>query len=223
MAKKAGGNYYYIAEPNVIPEIFRAELEKMVATSMTGAKFDLELARWATLRGLTGHQVSPGDRKISVDLADLERGSTLQTVVDLEFTNHPLGFYRVASGRLSYTDSATGLNEMTEIDFIMEFTADQARYSAPVDPDVAAASEISAAGRAVEKTIMGLKTQALTPQGAMAELEKTQALLIQQGRTDEAQEVTLAMQAIQGGDVGGAEKTLMGTMVQLDQGKTKND
>jgi Ca-activated chloride channel homolog len=30
----------------------------------------------------------------------------------------------------------------------------------------------------------------------------------------------MAMQAIQRGDVGGAEKTLMGTMVHLDQGKS---
>jgi len=45
-------------------------------------------------------------------------------------------------------------------------------------------------------------------------------LLVSQGRAGEAQEVTIAMQAIQSGNIGHAEKTLMGTVVQLDQGKT---
>ena len=103
----------------------------------------------------------------------------------------------------------------------MEFTADAARYSAPVDPRFAAAAAVSAASRVVEKTIMGLKTQQITAMGALADLQKTQALLLSQGRTAEAQEVTIAMQAIQRGDTGGAEKTLMGTMVNLDQGKTR--
>jgi len=54
----------------------------------------------------------------------------------------------------------------------------------------------------------------------MQELQKTQMLLASQGRTAEAQEVTMALRALQSGDASGAEKTLMGTMVNLDQGKT---
>ena len=56
----------------------------------------------------------------------------------------------------------------------------------------------------------------------MAELQKTQALLLKDGRTAEAQEVTLAMRALQSGDLGGAEKTLMGAVVNLDQGKKQH-
>ena len=33
------------------------------------------------------------------------------------------------------------------------------------------------------------------------------------------EQVTMALQAIRSGDLGAAEKTLMGTMVSLDQGK----
>jgi Ca-activated chloride channel homolog len=79
--------------------------------------------------------------------------------------------------------------------------------------------DLAVASRTVERTVMGLKTGALTAMGAMQELQKTQALLLQEGRTAEAQEVTMALRAIQSGDLGQAEKTLMGTMVHLDQGK----
>lgn len=222
MAKKAGGNYYYIPQPQLIPEVFRAELEKLMTVTTTNAHLEIKFARWVELKGLTGSSPVPGQKEAVVDLADLERGAAMQIVVDLEFPNHPLGHYRVASGKLTWTDANTGSPMSQDLDFVMEFTADPARFSAPVDPKVASAAQVSLVSRTVEKTIMGLKTQAITTAQAMQDLQRTQALLIGEGRTAEAKEVTLAMQAIQRGDTGGAEKTLMGAVVQLDQGKRQN-
>jgi len=219
MAKRAGGSYHYISQPQQIPVLFRDELAKLMSTQMTGAKFSLKVARWTDLRGVTGVSLASGQREIEVELSDLERGSTLQILVDLEFTNHPLGHYRVAAGRLSYSEPLTGQTETKDVDFIMEFTAEAARYGAPVNPKVSAAHQVATVSRAVEKTMLGLKTQAITMAAALQDLQKTQALLVSQGRTKDAQEVTLAMQAIQRGDKGGAEKTLMGAVVNLDQGK----
>lgn len=219
MAKKAGGNYYYIGSPELIPEVFRTELDKMMTAVARNLKLELKLARWVALRGAHAQAGSPGDRDLTLELADLERGAHLQQVIDLEFQNHPMGHYRVASGRLTYDDMVTGKNEIVDLDFVLEFTSDQARYSAPQDPRVRQAADVLQASRAVEKTIMGLKTQQLSPQAAIAELQKTQALLLHEGRTAEAQEVTQALRAIQSGDQGTAEKTLIGTMLHLDQGK----
>jgi Ca-activated chloride channel homolog len=221
MAKRAGGNYYYIAQPQQIPQIFKEEMSAIMSTTMTGAKLGLKLSRWVELVGITGQQGVAGQKEVEFELADLEKGSGIQLVVDLEFPNHPLGHYRVLTGRLSYMDPLTGKSETKDLDFIMEFTSDVSRYSAPVNPAVAAAHQASVASRAVEKTLFGLKTQAITVAAALMDLQKTQALLAGQGRIGEAKEVTLAMQAIQRGDKGGAEKTLMGAVVQLDQGKSK--
>jgi Ca-activated chloride channel homolog len=222
MAKRAGGNYHYISAPQQIPTLFRDELSKLMSTQMTGAKFALKVARWVDLRGVTGATIASGQREIEIDLADLERGSTLQILIDLEYGNHPLGHYRVAAGRLIYNQPLTGQTETKEVDFIMEFTAEAAKFSAPVHPKVAAAHQVATVSRAVEKTMLGLKTQAITMAAALQDLQKTQMLLVSQGRTQDAQEVTIAMQAIQRGDKGGAEKTLMGTVVHMDQGKTTN-
>jgi len=217
MAKRAGGNYYYIARPELIPEVFRTELEKLMTVVARNLKLSLRLSRWVTLR--SQHSQTPGDREMDIQLTDLERGATIEQVFDFEFQNHPLGHYRVAAGKLTYDDCTTGKTEAIDIDFIMEFTADSLRYSEPINPRVAQASQLAAASRVVEKTIMGLKTMQLSPQAAVADLQKTQALLISQGRTAEAQEVTMALQAIQSGNKGQAEKTLIGTMLHLDQGK----
>ena len=218
MAKKAGGNYYYIPQPNLIPEVFRTELEKLMTVTARNLKLIVKLSRWVSMRG---PQAVPSG-EITIELADLERGSTLQQVIDLEFQNHPLGWYRVAAGRLTYDDVSTGKTETIDLDFVLEFTADSLKYSAPQNPRVAQAAQIAMASRVVERTIMGLKTGQLTAMGAIADLQKTQALLLSEGRTGEAQEVTMALRALQSGDTGGAEKTLMGTMVQLDQGKKQS-
>jgi Ca-activated chloride channel homolog len=218
MAKRAGGNYYYIPQPNLIPEVFRTELEKLMTVTARNLKLNINLSRWVSMRA---PQAVPSG-EVTVELADLERGSTIQQVIDLEFQNHPLGWYRVASGRLTYDDVTTGKTESIDLDFVMEFTSDSVRYNVPQNPRVAQAAQIASASRVVEKTIMGLKTGQLTAMGAISDLQKTQALLLSEGRTGEAQEVTMALRALQTGDTSGAEKTLMGTMVQLDQGKKSN-
>ena len=219
MARKTGGNYYYISQPQLIPEIFRTELEKLMTVAAVNPRLEMKLSRWVTLRSVTGQSVAPSGKEFTLDLADLERGATMSQVLDFEFENHPLGHYRVAGGRLTFEDVTGGASKVIDVDLVMEFTADKTRYSMPVNPLVEQAFQVSAASRVVEKTIMGLKTHQLTAEGALAELEKTQMLLVQDGRTEEAREVTLAMQAIKSGDIGGAEKTLMGAMLHLDQGK----
>ncbi len=217
MAKRSGGNYYFIPRPELIPEIFRTELEKLMTVSARNLHLTLKLSRWVNLR--SSHGQTGSDREMVISMADLERGATMQQVFDFEFQNHPLGWYRVAGGKLSYDDASTGRTESMDLDFVMEFTADSARYSAPLDSRVRGAADIALASRAVERTIMGLKANQITSAMAVAELQKTQMLLASEGRTQEAQEVTMALRAIQSGDTSTAEKTLMGTMVNLDQGK----
>lgn len=220
MAKKAGGNYAYIPRPEMIPEVFRLEVDKLLQTAAIHAKIDLKTSRWVTLRSATGLNAPPTGNTVEIPLADIERGSVMQLVFDFDFQNHPLGWYRVAAGKLVYDDAGTGGQRTIDLDFVMEFTADAAKYSAPTDPRVSRAADVSAAGKAVEKTLMGMKTGQFSTTMAIQELQRTQAILVQQGRTGEAQEVTMALRALQTGDVGTAQKTLMGTVVHLDQGKS---
>lgn len=221
MAKKCGGNYAYIPRPELIPEVFRLEVDKLLGVIAMNVKLDLKLARWVQLKAATGLAQPPSGNEFQIQLADLERGELIQTVFDLEFTNHPLGHYRVMSGRLSYQDVGTGSMITTDLDFVMEFTADAARYGVPPNAKVRQVANVATASKVMEKTMMGLRTGQFSTTQALDELQKTQALLLTDGRIQEAQEVTLAMRALQTGDSGTAQKTLMGTVVNLDQGKSK--
>ncbi len=216
MAKRAGGNYYYIPRPEMIPEVFRAELEKLMTVVGRNLRVEMKLSRWVNMR--SPQAATSGE--VTLQLADLERGSTIEQIFDFDFPNHPLGHYRVAAGKLIYDDIASGKTETVSLDFVIEFSSDSARYSLPVNTRVQSSCQVLLASKAVEKTIMGLKSGQLTQMGAIQELQKTQMLLAQEGRTSEAQEVTMALRAIQSGNQGQAEKTLMGAMVNLHQGKT---
>lgn len=222
MAKRAGGNYYFISKPELIPEIFRAELDKLFTLAGRNLRLRLKTARWVVLRQIFGHSIPYGQREIELNLADVEKESSLEVVLDLEFQNHPLGIYRVLAGKLIYDDAITGKEEGMEFDAILEFSADAEKCNVPQNPRVASAVEIARVSRAVEKTIMGLKRGEVTAAMAVAELQKTQMLLLQEGRTAEAQQVHQAIRDLQGGKAKEVEKTLTGTIITLDQGKKQN-
>jgi len=75
------------------------------------------------------------------------------------------------------------------------------------------------ATRVVEKTMMGLKSGQITAAMAVSELQKTQMLLAQDGRVEEAQPVSQASRDLKSGNAQQVEKTLIGTVTSLDQGK----
>jgi hypothetical protein len=166
-----------------------------------------------------GQSIPFGQREMEIDLADIEKGSALETVIEVEFQNHPLGQYRVLSARLSYDDSITGQRETTDIDCVIEFTAEASKVSGAPHPRLSQAVSMSLAGRAVEKTMMGLKSGQITAAMAIQDLQKTQMLLQGEGRIEEAQQVAQAVRDLQSGNAQQVEKTLIGTVISLDQGK----
>lgn len=223
LARRSGGNYYYIQRPELIPEVFRQELERLMTVVGRNLKLRLDFARWAQPRQIFNHQVNLGGRWVELPLVDIERGSRITTAMELEFGNHPAGIFRVSKAALSYEDSVTGKQERLTADIVVEFTTDAAKANAPIDPRVSQEVELAQASKNIERTMMGMRTQQLSTQTMALELQKTQHLLVSQGRAQEAQEVAQAIRDIQRGETGSIEKTLIGTRLTLEQGKTKTE
>ncbi len=219
IARRSGGQYYYIDRPERIPEIFQQELQRLMTVVARNLKLEVQLARWVQVRQAFGGELHLCGRTAELSLVDVERGSQLTPVLELEFPNHPAGTYRIARLKLTYEDNLTGRTETLTGEAVLEFVTDPARANVPQDPRVANELQLAVTSRALEKTIMGMRTQQLSQMQALQELERTRALLIQQGRLQEAQEVTQAIRALQGQDTSSAEKTLMGTVVNLEQAK----
>jgi len=222
IARRSGGKYYYIDQPRKIPEVFHQELVRLMTVVARNPKLEVQLARWVQVRQAFGGELKLQGRTATLSLVDVERNTTLTPLLELEFPNHPAGIYRIAKLTLTWDDVVTGRTETLTADAVMEFTTDPALANQPQDPRVANELQVSIASRALEKTIMGMRAQQLDRTQALAELQRTQAILLSQGRIQEAQEVTRAIRALQGQDVNTAEKTLMGTLVNLEQGRRES-
>jgi len=219
IARRSGGNYYYIARPELIPEVFRRELDTLMRISARNLRLRLSLARGVTVRQVYGQQPTLGQRSAEVTLIDVEQGTGLSSLWELEITPRPAGSYRLAVAELFYDDALSGKQEKLSADFTIEFTPDRMRIGASLDPRVQSEIEVARAARALDKTVMGMRTQQMDRSGAMQELNRTKTLMLDQGKLAQAQQITQAMQEIQSG--GSVEKTLMGTIYTLDQGKTR--
>ena len=221
MARRSGGNYYYVSRPELIPEVFRAEVDTLLTLVARNVRLRLQLSRWAQVRQVFGAQPTFSERVVEAPLPDLERGAVLSTLVELELGPRPAGTYRVARMEFVYDDCVSGAPEQRLLqDLVFEFTPDLNLVASGKNATVQRELEIAMASRNLERTMMGIKTQQLTGGAALHELQRTQMLLTQAGRTEQAQELTQAMQDLQRGG-GNVEKTLIGTIMDLDLGKRK--
>ncbi|HTE20402.1 MAG TPA: VWA domain-containing protein, partial [Armatimonadota bacterium] len=102
IAKRGGGNYYYIARPELIPEVFRTELEQLLTIVAKNIRLRLTLSRWVDVRQVYGQQPILGPRTAEVQISDLERGASVRTLVELGLGRRPAGTYRVARVEVTY-------------------------------------------------------------------------------------------------------------------------
>jgi Ca-activated chloride channel family protein len=218
IARRSGGNYYYIARPDLLPEVFRRELETLMTIVAKNVRVRFQLTRWSRVRQVYGAQPSFGPRSVEVTAPDLERGTSRTVLAELEFDRHPAGTFRVAKVEVSYDDVVNNRPERINADCVFEFTNDRAAIAAHVNPIVRNELDIASASQNLQRTMMGMRTQQLTAMGAMSEIQKTRTILMQAGQTQQVQQLDAAMQSLRqgGGDV---EKTLMGAIVDIDQGK----
>ncbi len=219
IAKRSGGNYYYIARPDLIPEVFRKELQALMTVVARNLKLRVALSKWVQLRQVYGKLPTFAPRSAEVVLSDLERGETQTALIELEMGPRSGGKYRVAKLELTYDDTVTGRTEIAEADVVLEFTADGAKLASGINPVVRSEIEVAQASRELERTVMGMRTQQVSTVAAIGELEKTRALLLNEGRTLQADEIGSAIADMRSGGAG--EKTLMGTILELDRGKSK--
>lgn len=220
MARRSGGNYYYIARPELLPEVFRKEMESLLSVVGRNLRLLIRPTRWTQVRQVYGKQLNWHDRSIEVTLADLERGSSINSLIEMELSNRPPGIYRAAVVELLYDDAVSGRQERKSVDVVFNFTTDEAAVDAGRNPVVYQELEVAMQSRNLEKTVMGMRTQGLSPEIAVRELEKTQAILLSQGKAEEAAQVKQAIDAARSG--ADLQKTLIGTVLNLDQGKHKD-
>jgi Ca-activated chloride channel homolog len=219
IARRSGGKYYYIDQPQRIPEVFQQELVRLMTVVARNPKLEVQLARWVQVRQAFGGELQMQGRTATLNLVDVERGSTLNPVLELEFPNHPAGVYRIAKLTLRWEDIVTGRVE----------TASRRRPAGVHDrpragePATRPARRQRAAGRRrLPRAGEDHHGHASAPTRSHAGAGGTAT-----HAGDAAQSRAHARGAgghashprLQSQDANTAEKTLMGTLVNLEQGK----
>ena len=74
IARRAGGNYYYIARPEDIPDVFKKEVEQVLGVTARNVRLTLQLPRGAAVRQVYGSPPTFGPRTAEIVLGDLEKG-----------------------------------------------------------------------------------------------------------------------------------------------------
>jgi Ca-activated chloride channel family protein len=219
IARRAGGNYYYIARPEDIPGVFQKEVQQVLGITAKNVKLTLHLPRGATVRQVYGSPPTFGPRTAEIVLGDLEKGATISKLWEMDWEPRRSGTFRVAKAVLTYDNAFQGGTETVSGNAVVEFVGDHGVIPTGADPVVAQELAVVMASRDLEKTMMGMRTQQFSVADVTRAIERTQAFLAQQGRSEAANDLAQAAQALHRGDDSNIEKTLIGTIYQLDQGK----
>jgi len=218
IARRSGGNYYYASQAQSLPGIFQREVESLLRITARNLRLRVYLPRGVNVRQVYGRQPVFGPRTAEVTLSDVEQGSGLSSLWELEMTPRPAGTYRVARAELLYDDAVTGRPEKLSAEAVVDFTTDRPLIVSGGNARVSGEAVVAQAARALDKAALALRAQQIDPDQALAEMQQAKGLLLEQGKPAQARVVGEAI----GSAEHGAQliKTLMETVYSLDQGKT---
>lgn len=218
IARRSGGNYYHISRPELLIEVFRAELQSLTRITARNLKLRLHLPIGVTVRQVYGQQPIAGNRTAEITLSDVERGSVISSLWELEIGPRPSASYRAARAELVYDDGITGRSEKIGADAVVTATNDMTQIAAGADPRVRNEIAVAQAARSLDQTVMGMRTTQIDRTMLLQELNRTKTLMLDRGMLIQAGRINSAIDDIHGG--GEVEKTLMGTIYNLEQGKS---
>ncbi len=217
IARRSGGNCYYAARPQELPTFFQREVESLLRITARNLRLRVYLPRGVSVRQVYGQQPVLGPRTAEVTLSDVEQGTGLSSLWELEMTPRPAGTYRVVLAELLYDDASTGRPEKLSAEAVVDFTTDRPLIVSGGNARVSGEAVVAQAARALDKAALALRAQQIDPEQALAEMEQAKGTLLEQGKPAQARLVSEAIQSAEGGAQ--LIKTLMGIVYSLDQGK----
>jgi Ca-activated chloride channel homolog len=218
IARRSGGNYYYIARPELLPEVYRRELDSMMRTVARNISVRATMPRDVSISQVYGKDFRQlGPRSVEVVLPDAESGADLTSIWELEVEPHRSGVFRIVHFDLAFDESISGRRTGSAADVPVEFTTDSVLVASGVIQKVQDELSVNKMARELDRTLMSGRTQAIDTQTVLDNMYRTQTLLLQHGKTSAAEQIHEAMTGIRNGE--SLEKTLTGTIYQLELGK----
>lgn len=218
LARRSGGNYYYIARPEMLPDVFAVELEGLMQTAARDIKLHVSMPEGIELRQVYSGDVDETARRAyEIGLVDLGWGESVSSLWEVEIAPHRPGRFRVCAARLEYRECATFSRRQKAADVVVEFSSDADMEMSDANPKVRNEREFVMAAQQLDQTMLLMRTRSATARDALANLERTHKLLANCGQSEQARNVQRAIAGIQSGQ--SVEKTLIGAIMPLGQGR----
>lgn len=142
MAEAGDGNFYFIASPDTIPEIFKEELQGLLNVTGQNPGLSFSPREGVEVTAVLGYEPQWG-KAIAVRLPDIYNGDTRTVLVELEVKARSAGMMPLLKIGFRYFDVTADLTSVTyDVDLGLQVTADESALDAGVDLDVVKEVEI---------------------------------------------------------------------------------
>lgn len=129
LAENGGGNYYFIASPDEIPNIFKQEMDGLLAVIAQNTKLEVSLPKGVTVQNVFGFKSEIEDGNLGIYFRDLSANDTKGVLIKFSVDETFDGDLQFAS-KLNYTEAIGEMkNQELLVNMVMQPTTDNALVS----------------------------------------------------------------------------------------------
>jgi Ca-activated chloride channel family protein len=218
VAKNSAGNYYYIDQPEKIPDIFKRELDSLFKVVAKNVRLSLDLKRDVEVKRAFGLEPMRIGRRVEFTLPDLENEREFVALIEVGLLPHPPGKFALMDVDLSFEYFGSTFAQTLKQGIVFQFATDRSLVLTHINADVADAlkvrdivANLQKAGELMKKDV-GSATMIIT---------QAQTMLMSSGRTDDATLVGVTLEKLKSGQVDDATKSLSGAVFDMEAGKSE--
>ncbi len=153
LAEYSGGNYYYIASADSMPDIFRNELDELLQVVAQNPSLSIELSPGVALNDIEGYKYERAGNTVTVLLGDIYSGEQRKVVARLTVPTSGTERLDVAKVKLSYHDVERSGSASVAAAVKATITPDEDKVAKSKNRDVLEKVESNKAAGALERAI----------------------------------------------------------------------
>lgn len=203
MAEAGDGNFYFIASPDTIPEIFKEELQGLLSITGQNPGLTLRPEEGVEVTAVLGYEPQWGET-IAIKLPDIYNGDTRTVLAELRVEAQAVGTMPLLKIGFHYFDVIADLASVKyDVDLGLPVTADKSMLEDGIDLQVVKEVEIFKTARSREEAMR---------EADRGDYEKARQIL-----TDQEQKLQEIYQATQDGEVLEQIEQLKSNMGYMEQ------
>ena len=198
LARRSGGNHYFIPDAEAIPKLFDEEMAKIKAVVAKNVRIRVKPADDTQVRMLNQrYRCETVDGEFVVYLDEMERGRPQATILEMEVSARPQGEYKPAFITLKYDDMLSHRRDETvESELLLTYVGDGSRIREGINRDVLRRWEELSAMHELRDIIEQVKDLKVDAKTAVLELDKRTQALVKKKAIDAARAFAVVSKTI---------------------------